>query len=163
MKKTGLIGLFVLGMLMTTFGQQYKTAIGVKGGYPYYGSLNIKHFFGSSAGEFRSDTALQRVDDLGCSIRIKDTPLDDVDAGRCHFFGSLCHAMRIIRKIANRCANGDAWTGCRQNLANDRRRNCSKRPKRGVLAIENIGLARKRRPCLVSVAHTREECRIAAA
>jgi len=53
MKKIGLIGCFVLGMLMTTFGQQYKTAIGVKGGYPYYGSLNIKHFFGSSAGEFR--------------------------------------------------------------------------------------------------------------
>lgn len=53
MKRIGLTGAFVLGMLLTSFGQQYKTAIGIKGGFPYYGSLDIKHYFGKAAGEFR--------------------------------------------------------------------------------------------------------------
>lgn len=42
--------LFILAMLCSTisFGQQYSTAIGIKGGYPGYGSLNLKHFLGGS-------------------------------------------------------------------------------------------------------------------
>lgn len=34
--------LFILGFF--TFAQNYKTAIGLKGGYPGYGSLSVKHF-----------------------------------------------------------------------------------------------------------------------
>ena len=44
--------LLVLSVFLSTlsFSQSYKTAIGVKGGYPGYGSLNAKHYFtGSSA------------------------------------------------------------------------------------------------------------------
>jgi hypothetical protein len=33
---------------LNSYGQQYKTAIGFKGGYPGYGALSIKHFLGSS-------------------------------------------------------------------------------------------------------------------
>jgi hypothetical protein len=36
-----------------SFSQNYKTAIGFKGGFPYYGSLDIKHDFGNAFGEFR--------------------------------------------------------------------------------------------------------------
>jgi hypothetical protein len=46
--------LLVLSIFLSTlsFSQSYKTAIGVKGGYPGYGSLNAKHYFsGSSAVE----------------------------------------------------------------------------------------------------------------
>ncbi|HLP54966.1 MAG TPA: hypothetical protein VK151_08050 [Fluviicola sp.] len=53
MKKLGITFIFALALFSTAVGQQYKTAIGVKGGFPYYGSLNLKHFFGASAGEFR--------------------------------------------------------------------------------------------------------------
>lgn len=30
-----------------SFGQEYKTALGVKFGYPTWGALNVKHFFNS--------------------------------------------------------------------------------------------------------------------
>jgi len=53
MKRIGITFIFALALLSTAVGQQYKTAIGIKGGFPYYGSLNLKHFFGASAGEFR--------------------------------------------------------------------------------------------------------------
>jgi hypothetical protein len=53
MKKIGLAAIFMIGLFLTSFGQEYKTAIGIKGGFPYYGSLDIKHYFGSAAGEFR--------------------------------------------------------------------------------------------------------------
>ena len=39
----------VLIFTLSAFGQQYKTSIGIKGGYPGFGSLNIKHFFGGSS------------------------------------------------------------------------------------------------------------------
>jgi hypothetical protein len=39
---------FALILSFTTFAQQYQTAIGFKGGYPGFGALSIKHFFGSS-------------------------------------------------------------------------------------------------------------------
>lgn len=53
MKKLGLIGVLVFCLSGLAIGQQYKTAIGIKGGFPYYGSLDVKHFFGEAAGEFR--------------------------------------------------------------------------------------------------------------
>lgn len=53
MKKIGLAVLLTFGLLTFSYGQQYKTAIGIKGGFPYYGSLDLKHYFGSAAGEFR--------------------------------------------------------------------------------------------------------------
>jgi hypothetical protein len=43
---------FIASLLISafSFSQSYKTAIGLKGGYPGYGSLNIKHYLnGSSA------------------------------------------------------------------------------------------------------------------
>ncbi|MEY4141421.1 MAG: hypothetical protein RL110_792 [Bacteroidota bacterium] len=40
--------LFVFGACLCSmaFGQNYKTAIGIKGGYPGYGSISAKHFLG---------------------------------------------------------------------------------------------------------------------
>jgi hypothetical protein len=40
-------------MVSLSWGQSYKTAIGIKGGFPYYGTLDIKHDFGGAFGEFR--------------------------------------------------------------------------------------------------------------
>lgn len=52
MKKSLIVAciLMVTGMC---WGQSYKTAIGVKFGYPYWGSFDIKHDFGGAYGEFR--------------------------------------------------------------------------------------------------------------
>lgn len=43
--------LLYLALVLTfsSFGQQYHTAIGIKGGFPGFGSLNVKHFFGGSS------------------------------------------------------------------------------------------------------------------
>ncbi len=43
----------MLAMVSVSWGQNYKTAIGIKGGWPYYGSLDLKHNFGNAYGEFR--------------------------------------------------------------------------------------------------------------
>lgn len=39
--------LLVFSIMFSTFSfsQAYKTAVGLKGGYPGYGSLNVKHYF----------------------------------------------------------------------------------------------------------------------
>ena len=39
--------LFFLLITNISFGQNYTTAIGIKGGYPVFGTLNAKHFIGS--------------------------------------------------------------------------------------------------------------------
>jgi len=41
---------YVLFVLISTasYSQSYKTAVGLKGGYPGYGSLNIKHYINGS-------------------------------------------------------------------------------------------------------------------
>lgn len=45
-----LLALFVVfGMVQFTTAQQYQTAIGLKGGFPGYGSVSLKHFFGGSS------------------------------------------------------------------------------------------------------------------
>jgi hypothetical protein len=49
MKKIVLLLALSLGMISTSFGQQYNTAIGLKGGFPGYGALSLKHFFGQGA------------------------------------------------------------------------------------------------------------------
>lgn len=45
--------LFILTLTLSalSYGQQYNTAIGIKGGYHYFGgaSLNLKHFLGGSS------------------------------------------------------------------------------------------------------------------
>jgi hypothetical protein len=38
-----------LGMISTSLGQQYNTALGIKGGFPGYGAFSVKHFFGKGA------------------------------------------------------------------------------------------------------------------
>lgn len=53
MKSAGLIVLMTLVVSLTSFGQNYKTAIGIKGGWPYYGTIDVKHDFGGAFGEFR--------------------------------------------------------------------------------------------------------------
>jgi hypothetical protein len=40
--------LLIMGSTTTVNAQSYKNAIGIKGGYPGYGSLNFKHFMSSS-------------------------------------------------------------------------------------------------------------------
>lgn len=45
--KNCLILLAIIASTSFSFAQNYKTAIGIKGGYPGYGSLNAKHFLGS--------------------------------------------------------------------------------------------------------------------
>jgi len=53
MKKLVLMLTVILGMAQFTTAQQYNTAIGIKGGFPGYGALSVKHFFGgASAVEF---------------------------------------------------------------------------------------------------------------
>ncbi|MBP5983616.1 MAG: hypothetical protein KA734_07830 [Fluviicola sp.] len=52
MKKTLSIIAFAL-ISQLALAQNYKTAIGIKGGFPAYGSLNLKHDFGKAFGEFR--------------------------------------------------------------------------------------------------------------
>lgn len=46
MKKIGLI-LSLVALSTFSLAQNYKTAVGVKGGYPGYGSINGKHFLNS--------------------------------------------------------------------------------------------------------------------
>jgi len=53
MKSAVLLVLMTVMVSLSSFGQNYKTAIGVKGGFPYYGTLDIKHDFGGAYGEFR--------------------------------------------------------------------------------------------------------------
>jgi hypothetical protein len=49
MKKKFLIILTVLSIVSVGNSQEfYSTAIGIRGGYPGYGSLNVKHFFSQS-------------------------------------------------------------------------------------------------------------------
>ena len=52
MKKTLSIITFAL-ISQLALAQNYKTTIGIKGGFPAYGSLNLKHDFGKALGEFR--------------------------------------------------------------------------------------------------------------
>lgn len=40
---------FVCFFLVNAQAQDYKTAIGFKGGFPGYGALNVKHFLGGSS------------------------------------------------------------------------------------------------------------------
>jgi len=47
MRKIGLL-LIIVTATTFSFSQNYKTAIGIKGGYPGYGSLNAKHFLSSN-------------------------------------------------------------------------------------------------------------------
>src|SRR6218665_382179 len=53
MRSAGLVVLMTMMVSLSSFGQSYRTAIGVKGGFPYYGTLDIKHDFGGAFGEFR--------------------------------------------------------------------------------------------------------------
>jgi hypothetical protein len=47
------IKIFILSLILSLssgfYSQNYSTAIGIKSGYPGHGSLNVKHFLGSSA------------------------------------------------------------------------------------------------------------------
>ena len=45
--RNSLIILVLFAVITFSYSQNYKTAIGVKGGYPGYGSLNGKHFLNS--------------------------------------------------------------------------------------------------------------------
>ncbi len=45
--RNSLVILVLLAVTTFSYSQNYKTAIGVKGGYPGYGSLNGKHFLNS--------------------------------------------------------------------------------------------------------------------
>jgi hypothetical protein len=40
--------LFFICIITNSFAQDYKTAIGIKGGYPGYGTINVKHFLTSA-------------------------------------------------------------------------------------------------------------------
>lgn len=42
-----LLFIIMLVVSSSSFSQQYKTALGFKGGYPNFGSINVKHFFNS--------------------------------------------------------------------------------------------------------------------
>jgi hypothetical protein len=53
MKSAVLLVLMTVIVSLSSFGQNYKTAIGIKGGWPYYGTVNLKHDFGGAYGEFR--------------------------------------------------------------------------------------------------------------
>lgn len=52
MKRVGILMVVMLTVSLS-WGQSYKTAIGIKGGFPYYGTLDVKHDFGGGYGEFR--------------------------------------------------------------------------------------------------------------
>jgi len=47
MKITILLSFILMNTLV--FSQDYKTAIGLKGGYPGFGSLNAKHFISENS------------------------------------------------------------------------------------------------------------------
>ena len=47
MKKT--LTLYFILLSMSVFCQDYKTAFGIKGGYPGFGSLNAKHFISQNS------------------------------------------------------------------------------------------------------------------
>ncbi len=42
----------------TSYSQNYNTAIGIKGGYPTWGALNVKHFFGGSSNAIEASLGL---------------------------------------------------------------------------------------------------------
>ncbi|MFM7565225.1 MAG: hypothetical protein ACKO4K_00605 [Flavobacteriales bacterium] len=46
--KKGMIYLYLFVFSTISYAQSYKTAIGLKGGYPGYGSLNAKHFISAT-------------------------------------------------------------------------------------------------------------------
>jgi hypothetical protein len=46
--KKGMIYLCIFVFSTISYAQSYKTAIGLKGGYPGYGSLNAKHFISAT-------------------------------------------------------------------------------------------------------------------
>ena len=52
MKRVGILMVVMLTVSLS-WGQSYKTAIGIKGGWPYYGTIDVKHNFGGAYGEFR--------------------------------------------------------------------------------------------------------------
>jgi hypothetical protein len=52
MKRLLLAATFALFALSSTFGQSYTTGIGLKGGWPGYGGINLKHDFGGIYGDF---------------------------------------------------------------------------------------------------------------
>ena len=39
----------LLCITIISFGQNYSTAVGIKGGYPGYGTINVKHFIGGNS------------------------------------------------------------------------------------------------------------------
>lgn len=52
MKRILMILVFAAVAATPTFAQSYSTGIGLKGGYPGYGGLNLKHDFGGVFGDF---------------------------------------------------------------------------------------------------------------
>lgn len=40
--------IFVFGLSSSAMSQNYNTAVGIKGGYPGFGALNLKHFTNSN-------------------------------------------------------------------------------------------------------------------
>jgi hypothetical protein len=46
MKKLLVASFLLMGFINTSWSQQYTTAVGIKGGYPSLGGLDIKHFLG---------------------------------------------------------------------------------------------------------------------
>lgn len=49
MKKLILLAFVIFGLSNLTNAQQYRTAIGIKGGFPGYGSLSVKHNIGGTS------------------------------------------------------------------------------------------------------------------
>ncbi|MDC1362291.1 hypothetical protein N8203_04220 [Crocinitomicaceae bacterium] len=43
-----ILTIFILFISIWSFGQNYATAIGIKGGYPGYGTINAKHFISTN-------------------------------------------------------------------------------------------------------------------
>lgn len=52
MKRYLMILTFAAFAVMPSFAQSYTTGIGLKGGYPGYGGINLKHDFGGIYGDF---------------------------------------------------------------------------------------------------------------
>lgn len=54
----GIILIFSFVFFGYSFGQNYNTALGFKGGYPTWGALNVKHFFGGSSNAIEGSLGL---------------------------------------------------------------------------------------------------------
>jgi len=48
MKKIGFLITIITLLTTFSFAQNYKTAVGIKGGYPGYGALNVKHYLNTT-------------------------------------------------------------------------------------------------------------------